>query len=91
MAAKHRKEQPQPIAASEQKTEIKVCGDASTLVGPDFWECDDDLMYRLVVDHWAAQEGTLMTIELTRDEYHALKAHLGKLRGFTVEPEAKAA
>jgi hypothetical protein len=44
-----------------------------------------DLEYRLIVD---GHSRWLQEVELTRDEFIALKQHLATMRGYTVPQEA---
>jgi hypothetical protein len=77
-------------AAADQETAIEA-GGCPDVRAPAFWRESDDPRYLLGVDHWANSQGMLLSIPLTSEEYHALKTHLARMRGFNVEPEEKAA
>ena len=57
---------------------------------PDWLETPDEAAYAMgMLDH---EGGTVQDVEMSRDEYIALKEHLAKLRGFSpVKPEASLA
>ena len=55
------------------------------------WFDTEDIEYTLKMDHWQNDESCLEEIELTREEYIALKAQVVKMRGIKPEDEAKAA
>ncbi len=49
---------------------------------PDWWETPDELQYELTV--WNSNRCAIQEVVLTREEFESVKAHVAKLRGFTV-------
>jgi hypothetical protein len=70
----HATEVPEPVTSSQNRPEIEI---------PDWVEnTPDDTVYELIM--WNPEGDSAQQLEMSREEYIALKAHLAAMRGYKI-------